>query len=142
MSNRITKAAATVGLAIILITGATARLDASDEKGVSKELTIKNFEYSLTWNEYPGIVESTVYNIVICKSRFPGLNYSELAGVLKQVAEENNNPAIRYKAQLAYMYLNFSSTIDLIPGETSPNDVFKEISEKLEQKFLASQTTQ
>ncbi len=138
MKNRIINTAATALLALVIVSGAAVRLEAGEKISVNQENLLRNFKYSLEWKEYPGIVEGTIYNVVVCKNRYPELVYAYLADVLKRLAEENANPAIGYKAHLAYMYLNNSSAIELTPGITSPNDVFKEISEKLEQKFLAS----
>ena len=140
MKNRITNLAATAALALVIVFGVATRLEARDKVSVNQENILRNFEYSLKLNEYPGIVEGTVYNVVVYKNRFPELDYAALSESLKSVAEENTNPAISYKAHLAYMYLNNSSTIELTPEHTSPNDLFKEISEKLEAKFLASQS--
>jgi hypothetical protein len=137
MRNNIIKVAALVAMAVII---SASNADAGDRKGIDKDLIMKNFEYSLTWNEYPGIVESTLYNVVVYKSLYPDLDYTQLSAMLKDVAKESKNPTIGYKAQLAYMYLNYSSTIEVAPGNVSPNYLFKEISEKLEQRFLASQT--
>ena len=138
MKNRIKNIAATAMLALVIVSGVATRLEAGEKISVSQENILRNFKYSLEWKEYPGVVEGTIYNIVVCKNRFPELDYASLADELNHIAEENVNPAISYKAHLAYMYLNNSSAIELTPGVTSPNDIFKEISEKLEQKFLAS----
>jgi hypothetical protein len=68
------------------------------------------------------------------------LDYSELAESLQRVAEDSKDLAISYKAQLAYIYLNNSSKIGLTLDQTLPSDeyVFKQISEQLEEKLLAS----
>jgi hypothetical protein len=140
MKTGIKKIAAAVALALIIVSGAVAQPEAAESKGMKPELVMKNFENSLQWNDYPGIVESTVYNIVIYKNRFPGLDYSELAESLQRVAEDSKDLAISYKAQLAYIYLNNSSKIGLTLDQTLPSDeyVFKQISEQLEEKLLAS----
>jgi len=140
MKTGIKKIAATAALALIIVSGAAAQPVTAERKGVKPELIMKNFENSLQWSEYPGIVEGTVYNIVIYKNRFPGLDYSDLAESLQRVAEDSKDLAISYKAQLAYIYLTNSSKIGLTLEQTSPSHeyVFKQISEQLEQKLLAS----
>jgi hypothetical protein len=140
MKTGIKNLAAAIALALIIISGAAAQPESAERKGMKPELVMKNFESSLQWNDFPDIVESTVYNIVIYKNRFPGLDYSDLAESLQRVAEESKDLAISYKAQLAYIYLNNSSKIDLTIEQTLPSHeyVFKQISEQLEQKLLAS----
>jgi len=131
---------ATAVMALIIASGATAHPDKPEKSGTYQALALKNFEYSLHLEEYPGIVESTIYNVVIFKNRFPQLDYAQLASLLQRVAEDNQDASISYKAQLAYMYLSNSSMIDLTPESASSNHgyIFKQISEQLEQKFLAS----
>jgi len=86
-------------------------------------------------------VESSIYVVVLYKNRFPELNYSQLEDALQRVAGESHDSSISYKAQLAYMYLSHGSVIELTPMQ-NPNShdyLFKQISEQLEQKFLAIQ---
>lgn len=141
MRSRVKTTVATILLSMIVATGAMAHPDAAEKKGMDPKLAMRNFEYSLQWKEIPGIVESTIYNVVIFKSRFPGLDYAHLETLLQRVSKESNDPSIGYKAELAYMYLNYSLEIDTA-SQTGPADhesVFKQISEQLEKKFLVSQ---
>lgn len=140
MVNTTKRIAATAVLALIIATGAMAHPDKTDRGGFNQELVLKNFEHSLQMEEYPGVVESTIYNVVVFKNRFPQLDYARLAASLQRLIEENQDASISYKAQLAYMYLNNSSTIDLSPegASSSHGYIFKQISEQLEQKFLAA----
>ena len=140
MGSTTKRIAATAVLALIIATGIMAQPDKAGRNGMNQALVLKNFECSLQMEEYPGIVESTIYNVVLFKNRFPQLDYTQLASSLQRVAEENQDASISYKAQLACMYLSNSSTIDLTPEGASSNHgyIFKQISEQLEQKFLAA----
>jgi hypothetical protein len=144
MKNKISKIALSAALILIVFSGAVTRLEAGDKRSVTQELTMKNFENSLEYHECPGIVESTVCNIVVYKSINPDLNYSNLNSELKRIAEDNKDAAIRYKAQLASLYLDYSSIIELSlePSSWNHEYVFKQISEQLDKKFLVSQTTE
>ncbi len=141
MGKGINKIAAAAVLILIIASGAMARPDKVEKHGMNQELVMKNFECSLQMEKFPGIVESTVYNVVIYKNRFPDLDYTRIASRLQRVAEDNQDSSISYKARLAYMYLSYSSTIDLTPEYATTNHheyIFKQISEQLAQKFLAS----
>jgi len=144
MNNRISKIALSAALILIIFSGAVTRLEAGEKRSATRELTMKNFENSLEYHECPGIVESTIYNVVVYKSINPDLNYSNLNSELKRVAEDNEDVAIRYKAQLASLYLDYGSIIDLTlePSSSNHEYVFKQISDQLDKKFLVSQTTE
>ena len=91
-------------------------------------------------SDYQGIVESTIYNIVVLKSYFPNADYKSLINKLNDVAEDNSNPAIRYKAHLASMYLTLGNNIKVVSAETV-NDhekVFRQIADQLERELLVS----
>ena len=144
MRSTMERIAAAVGLVLMIVSVVAAHPDTVEQKGMNKELAMKNFEYSLQWRGVPGIVESTIYNVVIFKNRFPDLDYSHIGVLLQRVAEGNKDLSISYKAQLATMYLNYSPTLDLT-SQTLPADheyIFKQISEQFEQKFLASHATE
>lgn len=91
-------------------------------------------------SDYPGIVESTIYNVVILKKYNPEGNYSGLIKELNKIAEKNSDPSIRYKAHLATIYLNFSNIINVKPILTSSEQdyIFEQIADQLKSKSLAS----
>jgi hypothetical protein len=90
--------------------------------------------------DIPGIVESTIYNLVQCKSVFPDKPYARFVRWLDETATGNPDAAIAYKATLASLYLRYGSPIK----DTSvfdPNDhekAFKTIADQLAAKLLAT----
>ena len=91
-------------------------------------------------SEIPGIVESTIYTMVLYKNLFPDLDYSPLQKGLDEVARENSDVSISYKARLASTYLTYSANIRITPVSSAPDHeyLFRQIAEQLEQKLLAA----
>jgi hypothetical protein len=133
--------AATTTLAAILILAFTATSQTSEVEGrqYNHQRNFKVFENSLQ-SEIPGIVESTIYTVVLYKNRFPDLDYSGLERGLDRVARENSDVSISYKARLASTYLNYSTNINITPVSPAFDHeyLFRQIAEQLEQKLLAA----
>jgi hypothetical protein len=134
--NLITVVFATVATAIILSSNAVG----GEQPIYNHERVFENFESSLKRNDVPGIVESTIYTVVEYKNKFPELDYSKIISMLDRVSRDNNSSSIRYKAQLASMYLSDSDGIEVTPvrGAFDHEYLFKQIADQLEKKFLAS----
>lgn len=100
---------------------------------------LKIFPESLQSN-CPGIVESTIYNVVLLKDYFPNADYSRLLDKLNNLAQENVDPSIRYKAQLASFYLSFGNDIKIVRDNSSYEHdyIFKQIADQLSSKLLVS----
>ncbi|MGK9477127.1 hypothetical protein [Melioribacter sp. OK-6-Me] len=94
----------------------------------------ERFLYNLNV-EHSGIVESSIFNIMEVKSKFPNEDYSRLVRKLYELALEGNTPSIRYKAQLASLYFNFYDMFADIKitevEKENPDLFFHEISNKL-----------
>jgi hypothetical protein len=94
----------------------------------------ERFLYNLN-EEHTGIVESSIFNIMEVKNKFPNEDYRKLVRRLYELAVEGNTPAIRYKAQLASLYFNFYdmfADIKITEAEKeNPDLFFQEISNKL-----------
>ncbi len=105
----------------------------------NQKQVFKALETCLQTNNVPGFVESALYTVVECKDRYPDLDYSRLLNTVNEVAQENDNSSIRYKAYLAGMYLSHASDIQVTPISNSDNHeyLFKQIADQLEAKFLA-----
>jgi len=103
------------------------------------EKAMQIFPASLNSN-IPGIVESTIYNIVLYKKYFPEKNYDRIVNVLNSVARENEDPAIRYKAYLAEMYLNTSAKVEIKPESPAQDHeyIFIQIADQLEKNLLVA----
>ena len=132
-------------LAVLLLTSANSlaqdnntTLDSSVySKIINRAALLNNFQASLR-SDVKGIVEGTIYNIVVFKRYFPEENYSKVIDNLSTVMEKNGDPSISYKAQLALMYLRHANTIEITPKlhAVEHEYIFKEISQKLEKNLL------
>jgi len=104
---------------------------------------MKSFDASLK-SDIPGIVESTIYNLVEYKSFFPNRQYGRLVESLDRVASGSADSTIAYKARLAAFYLSYGAPL----GDArvfTPYDhegAFKLVSQQLERKFLISSVGQ
>jgi hypothetical protein len=109
------------------------------EKRKDIERALQVFPASLKSN-IQGIVESTIYNVVVYKNYFPAKNYDNIVSVLNSVARENEDPAIRYKAYLAEMYLNSSASVSLKPESPAQDHeyIFIQIADQLEKNLLVA----
>jgi hypothetical protein len=58
------------------------------------------------YNENKGVVESAIYVSIQFKNKFPNENVSTLVEALERIIKGNDDARIRYKAQLAKMYIN------------------------------------
>jgi len=139
-----TRARAAMTMAAIFVFAFTAISQTTEGEGrtFNHQRNFKEFESSLK-SEIPGIVESTIYTVVLYKNLFPVLNYSHLQNELDQVARENSDVSISYKARLASTYLNYSNNITITPVSPASDHeyLFRQIAEQLEQKLLAVQST-
>lgn len=129
---------------VLILLAFSIRIDAQpnySEKGRPDiEKALKIFPESLKSN-VPGIVESTIYNIVVYKKYFPEKDYNKILSVLNTVARENENPAIRYKAYLAEMYINAGSKIEVKPVTPASEHeyIFIQIADQLEKNLLVAE---
>lgn len=91
-------------------------------------------------SEIPGIVEGSIYNIVLCKRYFSALDYSAANAKLKWVIAESTSPSMSYKAHLALIYLSHSDRIDITPVSKadSYDYLFRQISDELKSKLLVT----
>ncbi|MGA7161594.1 MAG: hypothetical protein WBZ48_11370 [Bacteroidota bacterium] len=135
-----TSAAAITMVAILIFTfTATSQTISAEGRKFNHERDFQVFQSSLQ-SDIPGIVESTIYTVVEYKNLFPNLDYSGLQRSLDQVARENSDVSIGYKARLASTYLNYSSNVNITPVSPALDHeyLFRQIAEQLEQKLLAA----
>lgn len=103
------------------------------------ENALREFPNSLKTG-VPGIIESTIYNIVLVKKYFPNEDYNNVIKALSKVAQSDDDPSLKFKAHLALIYLTYGSDIELKPiRDTYDHEyIFKQISEQLEKKLLVA----
>ena len=90
-----------------------------------------------------GIVESSIYNVILLKKYYPAADYSWIIDKLNEISEKNTDPTIRFKAHLASTYLSFSSLINVQPKSHKMHEfdseyIFKQITDQLENKLFVS----
>lgn len=142
MTLRTVKKAALTIAAFAITINASAQTAATDVPKMDKvhlEKTLDNFRASLK-SDYSGIVEGTIYNIVVFKKYYPELDYSPLLSILNKSSQTNDDAAIRYKAHLAAMYLSTEAGVEVAPV-SRPTDheyIFRQIAQQLEKKFLVT----
>jgi hypothetical protein len=142
MTHRTLTAAVTIAAACAFTINASAQTTKTlDEKKqlVRQERVVESFKTSLK-SDYPGVVEGTIYNIVIYKKYYPQLDYTDLVAALNQYSLDNDDIALRYKAHLASLYLSNTTTIEIEPV-AHPADheyIFRQIAQQLETKFLVA----
>ena len=104
---------------------------------------MKAFDASLR-SDCPGVVESTIYNLVEYKSFFPDREYSRLIQSLNDLARSTTDSTIAYKASLAGMYLAYGSRMN-DPSVFTPYNheaAFKVAADQLVKKFLLSRSSE
>jgi hypothetical protein len=133
----------TTVIVALIVLAVTVSIDAhpnySEKSRPDIEKAFKFFPSSLK-SEIPGIVESTIYNVVVYKKYFPEKNYDKIVNALNVVARENSDPAIRYKAYLAATYLNSASKVDIKPESPAEEHeyIFIQIADQLEKNLLVA----
>ena len=143
MKSRTILAAAALAAALSVTAPVSAQPDETRYARYDFQKLMKSFDSSLR-SDVPGIVESTIYNLVEYKSFFPEREYARLVRSLDDVARTTSDSTIAYKASLAGMYLSYGSRIDDTSVFT-PYDhetAFKVAAEQLEKKFLLSRASE
>jgi hypothetical protein len=135
------KTALALVAAFTMTINAPAQLKHSEVKQekIRQERILESFKTSLK-SDYLGVVEGTIYNIVVYKKFYPQLDYADLVAALNHSSLKSDNVAVRYKAHLASLYLTNTAAIEVDPL-AHPSDheyIFKQIAQQLETKFLVA----
>jgi hypothetical protein len=141
MKTRTALGSAALVLTLVFTAAASAQPDEVRYAKYDFQKLMKSFDSSLRSN-IPGIVESTIYNLVEYKSYFPNREYARAVQELNDIARNNPDSTIAYKAALAGMYLTYGTKVDDAAVFT-PYDhetAFKTVSEQLAKKFLLSRS--
>ncbi len=88
----------------------------------------------------PGIIESTIYNVIVVKKYYPSADFDNIIDKLNEIEKENPSPSIRFKAHLASIYLTFGNIIDVKPKHNvfEHDYIYRQIANQLEKKLLVS----
>ncbi len=103
------------------------------------ELVTKNIIESLK-HDIEGVVEASIYNSIFLSKYYPEAKINRVLDELNKIIVHSNNPALRYKAQLAVLYIsNYSSDeLNLDNFKDDQTELFRVISDKLQDTFLVS----
>jgi len=87
-----------------------------------------------------GVTESSLFVTLELKDRYPGEDYSKLIDKLDELAKEGSTLSIKYKAQLANIYIKYYYLFADISIESSdtPDKYFKLIAERVAQSSFVS----
>ncbi len=143
MKSRTILGIAAIVIALTISARANAQPDESNYAKYDFHKLMKSFDASLR-SDVPGIVESTIYNLVEYKSFFPNREYTRAIQTLNDIARSSTDSTIAYKAALAGMYLTYGSRVENVSVFT-PYDhetAFKTVSEQLAKKFLLSRSSE
>jgi hypothetical protein len=99
------------------------------------------FDVSLH-SQCPGVIESTIYNLVEFKNAYPDREYSRQVSALKKIARECDDATIAYKANLAGMYLTYGTRFadSSVFNPSNHETAFRFVDEQLARKFLLSRS--
>jgi len=143
MKSRTILGITTLAVALSMAVTAHAQPDETRYAKYDFQKLMHAFDESLR-SDFPGIVESTIYNLVEYKSYFPDREYSRLVQVLNDISRRSADSTIAYKATLAGMYLTYGSRLDdtSVFKPYNHEDAFKVVAEQLEKKFLLSRSSE
>jgi uncharacterized coiled-coil protein SlyX len=103
------------------------------------KIVTENIVSSLN-HEVEGVVEATIYNSVFLAKYYPDAELGKVIDELNDIVVNSNNPVLKYKAQLAVLYLtNYNSNeLNLENYKSDQAKLFRDIAEMLENNLLAS----
>jgi len=93
-----------------------------------------------------GMVESTLFMIMVCKEKYPDLDYKKIIIELSSLSVEGETPVIRQKAFISKTYLENSDWFENLSFQKSENQdeylyneagYFREINERIQNKIFA-----
>ncbi len=103
------------------------------------ELVTKNIVESLK-HDIEGVVEASIYNSIFLTKYYPEAKIDRVLNQLNKVVVNSSNPVLRYKAQLAVLYItNYTNDeLNMDNYKEDQTELFRVISEKLQDTFLVS----
>lgn len=103
------------------------------------DLVTKNIVESLK-HDIEGVVEASIYNSIFLTKYYPEAKIDRVLNQLNKVVVNSSNPVLRYKAQLAVLYIsNYTNDeLNMDNYKEDQTELFRVISEKLQDTFLVS----
>jgi len=103
------------------------------------ELVTKNIVESLK-HDIEGVVEASIYNSIFLTKYYPEAKIDRVLNELNKVVVNSSNPVLRYKAQLAVLYIsNYTNDeLNMDNYKDDQTELFRVISDKLQDTFLVS----
>jgi hypothetical protein len=103
------------------------------------KIVTENIVESLNHN-VQGVVEASIYNSLFLAKYYPDAKMDKVVKELNKIAVESTNPSLRYKAQLAVLYISNYGNEELKPQDYKQDhsELFREISEMMKSNLLAS----
>lgn len=103
------------------------------------EVVEKNILNNLD-SDINGVVESTLFGIMLIKKEYPAFDYNELRETVYDLSAAGRTPEIRVKAQLCAMYLDFTNWFNDVEftEKENPSKYFAQISERVQSNLLTA----
>jgi hypothetical protein len=139
MRSTTVRASSVFALVLALVSIAGAQTPEKSNANTSFPTLLKSFQLSLK-SDVPGIVESTIYNLVQCKSVFPDRDYSKFNRTLDEIAGRTDDAKIAYKATLAKLYLMYGAQFQdpTVFDYTDHEKAFQQVADQLATNLLVS----
>ena len=111
---------------------------AQQPEKMTKIITVNLIE-SLN-HQVDGVVAASIYNSIFLPKYYPEARMDRVLEELNEIALNSKNPSLRYKAQLAVLYItNYGNEeLKLENYKKNQSELFREISKKLQNSFLAA----
>lgn len=126
---------------VLLITLVSANIYGSNSSSFASFEKKFNRNISATLeSDVDGVVQAGIYIVMTTKQKFPEMNFKPVISKLEELSQEGKTLSIRYKAQLAMLYLTFPELFKDVKFEDreNPDKYFIMINETLVKNSLAS----
>lgn len=117
--------------------------DSTQEMSLNLDRVEKNYLHALQ-SSNEGVVESTIYNILMLKLKFPNREIGEIKDELKQLAMEGNEQSVRYKAYIAMnfigevQWLSQYKEVAFLLESSDQEQLFRILADELKKGYLTS----
>jgi hypothetical protein len=114
----------------------TANISVWAQSTKTLKAALPNYYNALNSNN-DGVIESAIENLVKLKIHAPDLDFSKVTKRLDQLTEQGNTSEIKYKAFIAYLYLENTERFNWISSENKDRKlkIVEELFVKLEKQI-------